>query len=110
MTIMAEHPVIDAARQREIAKVLRGFLPGDGIRGLRHDTTLEDESIDLTLAPVWVFAIRYDEKKPPIRVLVNGQTGRVFGKAPLSWAKVGLMAAAIVALIGLVRLLGWLLQ
>jgi hypothetical protein len=102
----------DLARQETTARVsemLRGFLPGDGVRDLRHQTRLEDESVDLTLAPVWVFAIRYDDEKPPIRVLVNGQTGKVFGKVPLSWAKVGLIAVGILAVIGLVRLLGWLL-
>ncbi|MGD8895696.1 MAG: hypothetical protein PVJ73_06650 [Acidobacteriota bacterium] len=103
----------DLARQEataHVAELLRGFLPGDGVRGLRHRTALEDESVDLTLAPVWVFAIRYDDEKPPIRVLVNGQTGKVFGKVPLSWAKVGLIAAGILTLIGLARLLVWLLR
>ncbi len=103
----------DLARREATARVdrlLRGFLPGDGVRDLRHRTGLEDESIDLTLVPVWVFAIRYDDEKPPIRVLVNGQTGKVFGKVPVSWAKIGLIAAGILTLIGLVRLLGWLLQ
>jgi hypothetical protein len=103
----------ELARREATARVedlLGGFLPGDGVRDLRHEIALEDESVDLTLVPVWVFAIRYDEKKPPIRVLVNGQTGKAFGKVPLSWAKIGLIAAGIVALIGLVRLLVWVLQ
>ena len=103
----------DLARGEATARVgelLSGFLPGDGVRDLRHRTGIEDESADLTLVPVWVFAIRYDDEKPPIRVLVNGQTGKVFGKVPFSWAKIGLIAAGILTLIGLVRLLGWLLQ
>jgi hypothetical protein len=101
------------ARQEATARVgqlLRRFLPGDSVRDLRHSVELADESIDLTLVPLWVFAIRYDDEKPPIRVLVNGQTGRVYGRVPLSWAKVGLMVAGIAALIGLVRLLVWLFQ
>jgi hypothetical protein len=93
-----------------VARLLREFLPGDSVRSLRHHIELTDESIDLTLVPIWVFAIRYDEKKPPIRVLVNGQTGRVFGKVPFSWAKLGLIAAGVLGLVGLVRLLAWLLQ
>ena len=101
------------ARQEATAHVgqlLRRFLPGDSVRDLRHHVELVDESIDLTLVPLWVFAIRYDDEKPPIRVLVNGQTGKVYGRIPLSWAKVGLILAAVAALIGLVRLLVWLLQ
>jgi len=93
-----------------VGQLLRRFLPGDSVRDLRHHIDLTDESIDLTLIPLWVFAIRYDDEKPPIRVLVNGQTGKVFGRVPLSWAKIGLIAAGALALFGLVRLVVWLLQ
>jgi hypothetical protein len=116
---MAEEPSLSRDECRELARaearatvahLLRGFLPGDGVRSLRHHTVLRDEATDLTLVPVWVFAIRYDEEKPPIRVLVNGQTGRAYGKVPFSWAKLGLLALGGVALIGLLRLVAWLLQ
>ncbi len=99
-----------AEGRRRVGGLLRGFLPGDGVRGLRHHTELEDESTDLTLVPAWVFAIRYHPEKTPIRVLVNGQTGRVFGKVPFSWAKLGLVALGGLSLIGLVYLVAWLLR
>jgi DNA-directed RNA polymerase subunit RPC12/RpoP len=99
-----------AEGRRRVGELLRGFLPGDGVRGLRHHTELEDESTDLTLVPAWVFAIRYQEEKPPIRVLVNGQTGRVFGKVPFSWAKLGLLALGGIGLVGLAYLVAWLLR
>ena len=88
-----------------MGRLLRGFMPGDGTSRLRHDTRLRDEAVDLTLVPIWVFAVRYDEKKPPLRILVNGQTGKVFGKIPISWAKIALIAGALTALVAL----GWLL-
>jgi hypothetical protein len=109
---MTQKECRDLARREataQIEKRLRDFLPGDGVGRLRHQTSLEDESIDLTLVPVWVSAIRYDEQKPPLRVLVNGQTGRVFGKVPFSWTKLGLIAGGVLALIGLARLLWGLL-
>jgi hypothetical protein len=115
----AEEPSLSPAECRELARaeareqmgaILRDFLPGDGVRDLRYHTELTEESTDLTLAPVWVFAVRYHDDKPPIRILVNGQTGRVFGKVPVSWAKIGLIALAALALVGLLRLVGWLLQ
>lgn len=93
-----------------IDRMLRRFLPGDTVRDLRRQVELTDESIDLTLVPLWVFAIRYDDEKPPIRVLVNGQTGKVFGKVPVSWAKIGLIALGLLALVGLVRLVVWWLR
>ena len=88
-----------------IGQLLRRFMPGDGTSRLHHETKLRDEAVDLTLVPIWVFAIRYDEEKPPLRILVNGQTGKVFGKIPISWAKIALIAAAVVTLIALGRLL-----
>jgi hypothetical protein len=93
-----------------IDRMLHRFLPGDTVRDLRQGVELTDESIDLTLVPLWVFAIRYDDEKPPIRVLVNGQTGKVFGRVPVSWAKIGLIALGLLGLVGLVRLVAWWLQ
>jgi hypothetical protein len=41
---------------------------------------------------------------------VNGQTGRAYGKVPFSWAKLGLIALGVLTVIGLLRLVAWLLQ
>ena len=84
-----------------VGRLLHRFLPGDSHTNLRHATKLHDESLDLALLPVWVFAIRYDERKPPIRILVNGQTGKVGGNIPTSWAKVLKIAAAVLGLLSL---------
>jgi hypothetical protein len=35
-----------------------------------------------------VFAVRYREDKPPLKVVINGQTGKISGKVPLSWLKI----------------------
>jgi hypothetical protein len=69
---------------------LRGFMPGDSYSDLTWKTAVEWESLDPILVPVFVFAVRYRQDKPPLRVVINGQTGRVAGKAPLSWWKVTL--------------------
>jgi len=95
---------LELARGESTAKVghlLRSFLPGDSVRGLDYQTEFEEESADLTLLPMWVFAVRYDPEKPPIRLLVNGQTGEVWGKVPTSWAKIGIIAAVVLGLLAL---------
>ena len=84
-----------------VGRLLHGFLPGDSHLDLRHATTLHDETLDLALLPVWIFAIRYDEQKPPIRILVNGQTGKVGGRIPTSWTRVLKIAAAVLGLLSL---------
>ena len=78
-----------------VGAVLRNFMPGDGVRSLRHTTGFVEESLDEILVPVWVFAIRYHPQKAPLRILVNGQTGKVGGIVPVSWAKVALWIAVI---------------
>lgn len=84
-----------------IARRMKEFMPGDAYRGLSHQTSLASESSDVVLVPVWVLAMRHVADAPPVRVLVNGQNGKVVGDKPLSWWKVTiavLMALALVAL------------
>lgn len=78
-----------------VGKALEGFLPGDHHRNLVHQTRLEEEVMDLVLVPVWVLTARYHPELPIFRLIVNGQTGKVHGQAPLSWIKV--LAAALLA-------------
>jgi hypothetical protein len=96
---MTQAECIALARQETMDKVsaeLTKFMPGDSHRSLNQRTYLERETIDLVHVPVWVLAARYDAKKPPVRVLVNGQTSKVWGKAPLSWIKITLAVLAVV--------------
>jgi predicted RNA-binding Zn-ribbon protein involved in translation (DUF1610 family) len=82
----------------KVGQMLKFFMPGDSQRNLQFRTDLSREVIDLVLFPIWSFAVRYDESKPPIQILVNGQTGRVGGQVPISGIKVTvavLIAAAL---------------
>ncbi|MFT5328110.1 MAG: hypothetical protein ACI8P0_006019 [Planctomycetaceae bacterium] len=84
--------------------MLHDFMPGDSHRDLQFETHLSQEVIDLVLLPVWSFAVRYAENQPPVQILVNGQTGRVGGKVPISAIKV-----TIAVLVGLVVVGGFIL-
>ena len=79
---------------------LHGFMPGDSHGDLVHQTWLEGESLDLVLVPVWVLALRYRDDRPVLRVLVNGQTGRVAGAAP--WSRARIAAAVALAVLAVV--------
>ena len=81
----------------KIGRELSDFMPGDSHRDLRYNVTLSNEVVDLVLLPIWVFVMRYAEDKPPVRLIVNGQTGRIAGKTPISAAKVSI--AVILAII-----------
>ncbi len=93
------------AREEASAKIgrqLDRMMPGDSHRGLVYQTTVEWETLDPVLIPVWVLAVRYRDEKPPLRVVVNGQTGVATGKAPLSWWRIAIacaLGAAVLAAI-----------
>jgi len=100
---------LELARKEALERVgrrLGGFMPGDSHRDLRHETRLEEESLELCLVPMWVLAVRYAPEKPPLRVLVNGQSGEVYGRVPVSWVKVLL---TVVLVLGVALGLWWLL-
>ena len=84
-----------------VGDALRRFMPGDGFSDLAWSTSLSWESIDPILVPVWVLAVRYREDKPPLRVVINGQTGEIAGKVPLVWWKISLVVAVLAAAIAL---------
>ncbi len=74
-----------------------GDVPGDTQRALRVENRIFDVRWKHVLLPVWSLQYRY--KGSPYTVLIHGQTGRIAGKAPLSWMKIGALAVGIVAVV-----------
>lgn len=94
----------DAAVE-QVGDKLRKFLPGDGYSDLSWRTSVAWESLDPILVPVWVLALRYRETRDPLRVVINGQTGKVSGKVPLAAWKIALAAIALAAVIAAIAYL-----
>lgn len=61
----------------------------DEVRSIQIDTGYSDIKYKHILVPVWTAQYDYNGKK--YRYLVNGQTGRVSGEAPLSPVKIALL-------------------
>jgi len=89
----------------EVGSRLRRFMPGDSYSDLAWKTIVEWESLEPVLVPVWVLALRYRGDKPPLRVVINGQTGKVAGKVPLSWWKIALPIVLVLGAIAAIWLL-----
>lgn len=70
------------------------LVPGKA-RNVRVNVLLQGMSSEPVLLPVWIMAYRYRDRL--FRFLINGQTGRATGQAPISWKKV-LVAAGIAGL------------
>ncbi len=103
---IAEEASLSASECREVARAectaslereLARFLPGDSHRGLRIHTRFEEETSELVLLPVWVFAVRNAQDEQTLQILVNGQTGEVGGDVPRSWSKIALVVVAVLA-------------
>jgi hypothetical protein len=80
----------------EVGLRLRRFMPGDGHSDLAWRTKVEWESLDPILVPIWVLAVRYRDDRAALRVVINGQTGAVAGRVPLTAWKVAVAIAAVV--------------
>jgi hypothetical protein len=107
---VTQHAGMEMARAETTAhtqKTLTAFMPGDSHADLSFNTEFENESVDPMLVPLWVLAVRYDPKKPALRVLVNGTTKKVGGDTP--WSVPKIVAAVVVglSLIGGVVALGF---
>ncbi len=89
----------------QVGEKLRRFMPGDSYSDLTWRTSVAWESIDPVLVPVWVLALRYREQKDPLRVVINGQTGKVVGKVPLAIWKVTLGVIVLASIIAAVAYL-----
>lgn len=112
---ITEEPTLDRATCEELARKeghddvarrVRAFLPGDSQRNIQLSVQQADPVADLVLLPVWVFALRHKPDKPPVKLLVNGQSGKVAGKVPRSPWKI---AAVVLASSGLVALIAGIL-
>ncbi|MFO0548838.1 MAG: hypothetical protein U0271_10645 [Polyangiaceae bacterium] len=81
------------------------MMPGDTQREVRERPTLTEEHTSLALVPIWVLAVRWSRVAPPVRLVINGQTGAVHGKAPLSPVRIAIAVALGLALLVTVLLL-----
>jgi DNA-directed RNA polymerase subunit RPC12/RpoP len=78
-------------------------VPGDTHMALSVKTKVDGRRFRLALLPVWIAA--YNFRGKVYRFLVNGQTGEVQGRAPLSWWKIAGAVLFVLSTIGLGALL-----
>jgi hypothetical protein len=79
------------------------FLPGDTYGGLQVETQFSQVNSDLCLLPIYILSYRYKDKL--YRFLLNGQTGKMAGDKPVSWARIWLAVGGGVLLVCLLFLL-----
>ncbi len=72
-------------------------VPGDTSRNLQVDADFSGQTFKHILVPIWLVAYTYGSQN--YQVVVNGYTGAIAGKHPLSWIKITLaVLAALIAI------------
>jgi len=75
-------------------------VPGDTHRNLEVDADFSAQTFKHILVPIWLVAYDYGAKG--FQIVVNGYTGSIAGKYPLSWIKIALaILAALIVILGI---------
>lgn len=77
------------------------------IRTENYNDKTELESWNYTLLPVWITTYKYGDKIFPYAI--NGQTGKTFGKLPVSKGKLALLFAIVTVAVFILGVLGGML-
>ena len=77
-------------------------VPGDTYRDLQVNANYAGQTFKHILVPVWVLAYTYGSQT--YQVVINGYTGTIAGKHPLSWVKILLAVIAVLVVLAIVYL------
>lgn len=86
-----------------ISRKIRTEKHADRVRNLGVKTVFSDLTYKYLLLPVWISSYKYNDKV--YQFMVNGQTGKVSGKTPISIPKVIITVLGIILIIAL---LSWM--
>ena len=89
--------------QRQLEAMCSREVPGDTQRNLQVDATFSERTFKHILVPVWLLTYTYGAKN--FTVVINGYTGQIAGKYPLSWVKIFFAVIAVLFLIGIIAAL-----
>ncbi|MFJ7933842.1 hypothetical protein [Sporosarcina sp. NPDC096371] len=85
---------------QRIASGIHGQVPGDVVNIVSVSTDYTAITYKHMLLPIWISSFAFNNKI--YRFLVNGQTGKVSGKSPVSAVKVSFAVLAVLAIIGII--------
>ncbi|MCI5082769.1 MAG: hypothetical protein MRY78_13820 [Saprospiraceae bacterium] len=99
----AAYQKADITMDNRIRQMCSAQLGGDTQRNLRISTHKHSQTFKHIVLPLWLCSYRYQSKV--YQFLINGQTGKVHGKKPLSWLKITLLVLLVAAIIVTIVLL-----
>ncbi len=109
---LAEHYTVDVKKGWEDAKTeikakirsgVKSKIHADEVRFLNINTSYDDVTYKHLLLPVWISTFNFKNKV--YRCMINGQTGKIGGKIPLSVPKILLAVLGIIGVLGIIALI-----
>lgn len=96
-------PSAEEAFHRDQERAIAEFLPGDTYRNLRVRTKITHLETDLVLLPLYIVDFRWG--KGARRLIMNGQTGKIYGPIPRDWRRIVLTIVVVLAVLALASIL-----
>jgi small-conductance mechanosensitive channel len=87
-----------------ITNKIRHEKNADHVKDLHLRTAYTNITYKYLMLPIWISSFKYNDKV--YQFMVNGQTGKVSGKTPVSAVKVIITILAVLAVLGLFLLIG----
>ncbi|MEO1625748.1 MAG: hypothetical protein AAFV25_11375 [Bacteroidota bacterium] len=91
------YQVADSIMDGKIRHMCSAQLGGDTQRNLHVSSSKSDQTFKHIILPAWICSYKYNNKI--YRFSINGQTGKVYGKKPLSWIKISITVLFFILLI-----------
>jgi ribosomal protein S27E len=88
------------AMQSKTRDLCSAEVPGDTQRGLQVDADFSAQTFKHILVPIWLLSYTYGATS--YQVVINGYTGAIAGKYPLSWIKITFAVIAALIVIGVI--------
>ncbi len=90
---------------KETLDTIQGYTT---VTVVRQDVSLKQKRQDYAMLPVWIMNYRYRNKQ--YMLMINGQTGKMIGKLPLDYGRIGISYVLLSAVMFLLlSLLGFLM-
>jgi predicted RNA-binding Zn-ribbon protein involved in translation (DUF1610 family) len=97
LDVLEGYHVAEEQMDLELKKMAKDAIGGDEQRHLSTDVQKWGQTFKHIILPVWICSYIYNDKS--YQFAVNGQTGKINGTKPTSWAKVVLLILFIVLII-----------
>ncbi len=93
-----------AIMDAKLEQLCAAEVPGDTHRNLQVQPDYSAQTFKHVLVPVWVLSYNYGSKS--FQVVVNGYTGTIAGKHPLSWVKIAFAVLAVLIVLAIIVSMG----